>query len=411
MRTKAKKATLRGINRLRQGVYIIRLQKKDPRTGLPVDIRRRAKCNTVAEAVQIQANLLGELEHGPGQSERVRLKTYAASWLTGRLPTLKPSTRKRYADDLERHILPDLGDYYLDALAPEDVLAWFKRKAAASAPATVNGYLRVLKTIMADAVAQHGLSRDPTRRIRAVPERRQTEMESDEPTNLLSAEEIGRFLAAMKRLWPEWYALTFTQFATARRFGEVSALRWEDIDEKLGVIKIRRAQWHGIVSTPKTDRVVTVPLTNELREVLQEWRRELVRTQNRHLHTGWVFPSKVGKLHVNYSCMRQAFVDCLQEIGVERRFTSHGLRRTANDLLRRIATGEVTRAIVGHATTAMTEHYSHVDRNEKKRAMEGVLRLVTGAGNTSQQAADQNRQLARQLPSETGNSEEAASLK
>ena len=91
--------------------------------------------------------------------------------------------------------------------------------------------------------------------------------------------------------------------------------------------------------------------------------------------------------------------------------TSHGLRRTANDLLRRIATGEVTRAIVAHATTAMTEHYSHVDRNEKKRAMEGVLRLVTGAGNTSQQAADQNRQLARQLPSETGNSEEAASLK
>ena len=98
--------------------------------------------------------------------------------------------------------------------------------------------------------------------------------------------------------------------------------------------------------------------------------------------------------------MHKAFIDCLRQIEVNRSFTSHGLRRTANDPLRRIASGEVTRAITGHMTEAMTEHYAHVDQAEKKVAVEGVLRLV-GARNATL-AAGQNRHIDRQQGSETG---------
>lgn len=41
---------------------------------------------------------------------------------------------------------------------------------------------------------------------------------------------------------------------------------------------------------------------------------------------------------------------------IERRFTPHGLRPTANDLLRRVAGGDVVRSILGHATPQMTHH-------------------------------------------------------
>ena len=196
--------------------------------------------------------------------------------------------------------------------------------------------------------------------------------------NLLTAEEMSKFLEALRTRWPQWYAMTFTQFVTARRFGEVSALRWDDMDEERGIIRIRRAHWQGHAGTPKTDREVTVPLTDELREVLRDWRQELVRSQHRHVNCGWVFPSNAGKPHHGSCCMRKAFEDCLKVIGVERKFTSHGLRRTANDLLRRLAAGEVVRAITGHVTMEMTEHYSHVDANEKKAAVEGMLRLIRG---------------------------------
>jgi integrase len=308
----------------------------------------------------------------------VRLGDYARSWLSGRLPTLKPSTAARYADTLDRVILPVLGDFYLDALVPEDALQWFQGAAAGKAASTANGYLRVFKVVMADAVAQYRLGTNAAARLRAVPERGEEELDSDDPVNLLTADEMARFMAALKEGYPQWYALAFTQFATASRFSEVSALRWEDIDEGRGIIRIRRGNWRTLVSTAKIDRRRRNPaLTDELRRVLAEWREQLQRF-HRHAGSGWVFPSKAGKPHHNASGMGKAFEACLKEIGVDRRFSSHGLRRTANDLIRRVASGEVARAITGHVTERMTEHYSHVDVGEKKAALEGMLRLVKG---------------------------------
>ena len=401
MRTSNKMDGPRGVTELRKGLYLIRVQRRDPRTGQSLDIRRKVACANVREATMKQAELLAEVEQGAPLHEHVQLKDYARSWLSSRLPTLKPSSRARYADTLDRHILPTLGELVLDAISPEDVHKWFGTLAGEYAATTANGCLRLFKTVMADATAQYSLPRDPTRRMRAVPVRRAAEQASDEPVNLLTAEELGRFMAALQTRWPQWYALVFTQFATARRFGEVSALRWEDIDEERGVIKIRRAQWRGIVSTTKTDRPVAVPLTDELRQVIRAWRQELVRKQHRHLATGWLFPSQKGTPHINASCMRKAFLDCLEMIGVARRFSSHGLRRTANDLLRRVATGEVTRAITGHMTAAMTEHYSHVDAGEKKTAVEGMLRLVRAA-EIATRASEQNRHPSRHRAPETG---------
>ena len=275
-------------------------------------------------------------------------------------------------------ILPVLGDFYLNAIAPEDTLRWFEGAAAGKAASTANGYLRVFKVMMADAAAQYRLTVSPAARLRAIPERGEEELDSDDPVNLLTVDEMTRFMAALKEGWPQWYAMAFTQFATASRFSEVSALRWEDIDEGRGIIRIRRGNWRTQVSTAKIDRRRRNPaLTDELRQVLTEWREELKRS-HRHADSGWMFPSTVGKPHHNTSCMGKAFADCLKEIKVDRRFSSHGLRRTANDLIRRVASGEVARAITGHVTQRMTEHYSHVDVGEKKAAVEGMLKLVKG---------------------------------
>jgi integrase len=142
---------------------------------------------------------------------------------------------------------------------------------------------------------------------------------------------------------------------------------WEDIDWERGFIRIRRGNWRTIISTAKVDRRRRTPaLTDELRAVLVKWQAELFTSRPKQAGSGWIFPSRPGRPHHNSSCMRKAFLDCLQEIGVHRRFSSHGLRRTANDLIRRVASGEVARAITGHVTVAMTDHYAHVDTGEKR---------------------------------------------
>jgi hypothetical protein len=131
MKRTRRKTRLRGISELAQGLYLIRVQEVHPRTGKMIDVRKRVPCETIEQAVQAQALLRTEiLGDGDGaRGRRIRLGDYARSWLTGRLPTLKPSTATRYADTLERIILPALGDLYLDALSPEDLFGWFHQVA------------------------------------------------------------------------------------------------------------------------------------------------------------------------------------------------------------------------------------------------------------------------------------------
>jgi len=78
----------------------------------------------------------------------------------------------------------------------------------------------------------------------------------------------------------------------------------------------------------------------------------------------------------------KVFADCLTAIGVERRFSSHGLRRTANT-----SSGETSgRDGAGHLgprDEKMTEHYSHIDPSEKRAVVQGMLSLVRGAPNPS----------------------------
>jgi hypothetical protein len=68
----------------------------------------------------------------------------------------------------------------------------------------------------------------------------------------------------------------------------------------------------------------------------------------------------------------------VKRVGITGRFTVHGFRRTFNNLARQVAGEIVTRSITGHVTQAMTEHYSHVGREEKLAAAGSVERLVFG---------------------------------
>lgn len=379
------KQKVAGIRKLTDGLYLVRVQRLDPRTGDLVDVRRRVRCATLGEAVLARDRLVANLASEEVQMARVRLEEYAHSWMRGKIPSLKASTRIKYATALDKHILPALGRIYVDALRPDDVRSWFAAGASKHAAATVNSHLRVLKTMLADATDELNLNRNPAARVSAIPSRRTID---DNDRNMLTAAELGAFFVILERDWPQWFPMVYTAFATATRFGEVSALRWTDIDDEKRTIVVGRSQWRTIVSSTKTGQAKTAVLTDELRDILRRWRHELVRKQHPHVGSGWMFPARTGKPHHSPASWRKAFCDCLTKMNIDRRFASHGLRRTANNLLRQLASAQVTRAITGHATEAMTDLYSHVDRKEKHAAVVSMLTLVRGTGEGSGAAVD-----------------------
>jgi integrase len=168
------------------------------------------------------------------------------------------------------------------------------------------------------------------------------------------------------------------------RWGELSALRWSDIDDEQQVIRVERGNYEGkVVSSTKTGdeddpHAKLVPLLPEAKALLEERRVQMIAKQHKGLKEGWIFPTTEGTLYKG-SPLRAVIDDALTACNIDRRVTPHGLRHTANNELRKVANGEVVRSIIGHATEVMTHHYSHVDENEKRAAVARVFSIVKGA--------------------------------
>ncbi len=371
MRKKSRKTRIPGIRKIGDGVYRVRFKALDPRTGLYREVDRLIEgVKNLRDARKQREELRSETEVKVEKRKPERLKDYARSWLTGKLPEIKASTADHYAAVLDSYVLPELGDFYVDVLTRQDVLDW--RDAQKGKPATVNGRLRVLKTLLRDAQVELGLAANPAERVSALREKR-----SEDDPNCLSAKELGNVLETAKRLVPNWYPLFATLAMTGMRFGEATALKWSDIDKRAGVIHVCRSQWRGQVDTTKTGSSRTVPLPKALEKTLSEYRRSMVKQQGPGLADGWVFPGSTGELLHPGSSVNKPLQKVVKAAGITRRFTIHGFRRSFNNLLRQVASGEVVRSMTGHVTEQMTEHYSHVDAAEKSKAVNQALRLVS----------------------------------
>lgn len=107
-----------------------------------------------------------------------------------------------------------------------------------------------------------------------------------------------------------------------------------------------------------------------LTAILNDHRRRLVYEGLPTDGEAWLFPSQVahhkGK-PMHKKALRKPLLAALEAAAVEARLTTHGLRRTFNDLMRQVSSGEVVRSIMGHVTERMTEHYSTLEATRKRR--------------------------------------------
>ena len=377
-----RKTRFQGIEEIASGTYRIRVRVWNGRTRRMDEIDRQRRC-TEKEAAVFQVDWRRELEAAVTKpNARQLVGDFASKWLLGKLNVLLQSTIDHYTAALEDHILPGLGHFVLGELSHDDIVEWRDaKKAAGYAAASVNGFLRLTKTILRDAAAQLQIG-DPSVRVQALPED-DTRITDEEP-NSLTLDEAKAFVEAARERWPQHFAMILTLLATGARMSQVCALRWEDIDEEQKEIRFRRRRYKKEVfpgvkgrTAAARKRVHVVSLTDEHAEVLRDHRKALVAEQHRGLSAAWVFPSATGELHGG-SVLCKPFKDILAHLKITKRFTPHGLRRTCNDVTRQVASAVVTKSITGHMTDQLHEHYSTVGLGEKHAAMEKVVRLILG---------------------------------
>ena len=372
----------RGIEKMGKKKFRIRVRGKDPRTGKLREVDRVLTGIDLAEARRLREQWHAELKASAVEEkrERVTVRAFARSWSESKAPHLKWSTIDRYAEALDKHILPAFGDLYFDSLTKKDIELWVAAQAARYRPETVNGRLRILKTLCGEAAADFGI-KDPTTRVRPIPTH-----DVEDRRQALTAGELGVLFDVVRTDDPDHYALLLTLALTGMRWGEATALKWSDIDEKAGTILVKRAHYHGHVSTPKNGKRRDYPLVTELSEALRDHRIRLVASQHPGLKEGWVFATTArsdpttARLRFPSSWSKR-LPAWLKAAGIAKRITPHSLRRTNVDLLRQAKVDAVVaRSLVGHATESMRDRYSTVGAEEKRAAVGDVVGLVMGGG-------------------------------
>jgi integrase len=398
-----------------KGGHVVRARARDPRTGKEVD-RPRFVPGSLRDALRVQAEMRSEVRTR-GAAKRTKVAAYAESWLARKSGALSIATLERYRVSLEEHILPVLGEWYIDALTPDAIVEWRGIVAAKTVTAikrdarglpvldenkspvkeerpygarTVNGWLRVLKTMLADACVELRIAVSPASRVQQLPE---PPVYTDANPNLLSPEQLAALLVALPEASPSFWPLVCTLGLTALRTSEATGLKRADYVRSERMFEVHRSAVRGnIREKTKTGLTRRVPVPAMLAEVLdkhiarldEEARVESVRRGEIVRPSEWLFPSDTGEPRYG-TTLAKPLRRAMELAGITMRLTPHGLRRSINDALRAVASAEVQKAITGHTTERMREHYSHVRPEERAAAIEkvaAVIRLQRGGSSS-----------------------------
>ncbi len=369
--------------------YLVRVVHRHPTTGKQVETERRLKNVTLAQALAEQAKLRAQLKtrvteggakaiqpRSQGRTGDETLTAFVQRWLvhvesSGRR---RPHVVDKDVNTLDAHILPFLGHLTLREISVDVLMEWKAALVALRKPSgnpyareTLRGAWRLLKAILRDAVPMAGLASSPMRDLKC-------DIKGAPPKEKASAtrEEMHAILAAAEHERPDIRAMMWVGFSTGMRFGEITALRWQDVDFKNGEIHVRRSQVYGGVFPTKSGDHRRVPLHADVANVLREHREWCSRIDVLSPEVGLIFPSIRGTYRTS-ACLRRAIRRCAARAGVDQNVTPHSMRRTVNNLVRQGAGDIAARAIVGHVTEEMTEHYSKVTLDEKHRALLGAV--------------------------------------
>lgn len=308
-------------------------------------------------------------------------------WLRDYAPlAVRPSTLATYADTINLHLLPALGQYRIQDPRLSDRLQAFvnQQVKAGYAPATVKRNIAVFQAAMKKAVQNRICFHNPATTV-IKPKQQQKEIE------FLTMDEIGRFLPCLPNN-TQGRALRFI-LGTGLRIGELCGLRWSDIDKE--GIHVNQAtytiQQDGkqttLFNAPKTaSGKRLIPTNDKLRAILDEQRRE--QRQDR-LRTGsaWegltagegkqlIFATVTGRPadRANISrCLR----DTLNKAGLKSRGV-HALRHTfATQWVQAGGDIRTLSEILGHSSVAFTmQKYVHSDTAIKREGMKVMADII-----------------------------------
>lgn len=261
----------------------------------------------------------------------------------------KPNKRSWACDGycLEANLKPYFGKLNLREITPLDIETYRARRLKAGIKkSTSNRELALLKRMLHLAADWGYCAENPVVKVKLFSER------DNLKERVLSAEEEVRLLAHCP---PHLAPIVVFALNTGMRRGEILGLRWDQVDPAGKAVRVTRT---------KSGRDRMVPLNEAAAEV--------IKAQRRTSHGSYVFPSTKGGEFLK--TVAHSFARACRLAGITGlRF--HDLRHTfATRLIRKGADIITVQDLLGHYSVTVTQRYTHTGADEKRRAVETLVR-------------------------------------
>lgn len=315
------------------------------------------------------------------------LDGYLDRWLADAVHAkVRASTFTSYSDCLRLHVRQTIGGIRLDRLRPLDVQGVVTRcRDKGLSPRTTQYTFRVLKQALQQAVDWRLLAINPCTGVKP-PKQVRKEMRA------LSVEQARRFISAASQD-SQGLVLVFAM-TTGLRPSEYLALKWSDLDERNGVVRVNRSlsddargTWTFAENkTPRSRRVVR--LQAQVLGWLRDWR--LRQKEIREAASIWVdhdliFTNANGGPLDRHNLARRHLRPVLKAAGLDQ-IRLYDLRHTFATLA--LSAGvpiKVVSEALGHTSAVLTlDTYSHVLPHMQDEAVARVEALLSEAAGPKQ---------------------------
>lgn len=291
---------------------------------------------------------------------------------------VRPSSHQTYRGYIDNHIKPNIGNIPLEKLTTMELQKLYRKLLTSGrverieskeqpkglSAKTVRNINQVISSAMDLAVAQKIILENPTNAC-SLPRVEHKEMQT------ISAEQLQVFLEEAK--CSGVYEMYYIELSTGLRRGELLGLKWEDIDMKQGIIRVRR-------QVSRIDgKIVEAPLKtkNSYRTVtISPQAVEVLKSQKEKTDDEYVFPSPNGG-PISPDSVNNMLHRVLDRAGIPRvRF--HDMRHTFATLaLQNGVDIKTVSGMLGHFSAGFTlDTYAHVTTAAEKEAAQTIGKVL-----------------------------------
>lgn len=311
--------------------------------------------------------------------KKILYKDWIYTWLLEKKDYIKESTYANYSNNIFNHIIPKLGNYYLNELNHK-VIQDFLLELSKNGRKDNNGGLaeKTIKdiTIIIKGSIKKGINEDKIKHIELTfnyPKDNKenklyvlTKREQNKITNYVLENINSRNIGLLISLY------------SGIRIGELCALRWEDVDFKKNCLTINKTIQRVyikdknkniskvIITTPKTKNANReIPINKDFLEILKK-----VKSDKKHyILTG-------NEKYIEPRTYRKYFNKVLDELKIKH-FNFHSLRHTfATNCISLGVDYKTVSELLGHANVNITLNlYVHPRYSQKKKCIDLVCKV------------------------------------